>query len=380
LEFKIEAIQYMSELSYPPAKFLIQPSLKHQVKHMQKLHQPDAIKGFVPSGLVRLLFEHLKKQDIDPVALLGIAAPEPLDRGLQRYPMAQWREMLVLAADRLGDPLLGLNLGRSITATHLGVIGYLLSSCKYLGNALIRMREYERLIYETCPLHVSVQGLDLVLTWEGGPGYAHGSLVHECAIACFCQFISNISSKPISATRICFTNKVPPDIQPYIDAFGCPVLFEQPMTSIHARLWNLATKLRQPDEMLLQMLEQLADMMLEELPHASNIEQFVRKSIARLIRDGEPQLEQVAEELNMTPRTLRRRLDEEGLNFRALLDNIRKHLAENYLLDPRLRVSEISQLLGYSEQSAFTRAFRRWTGYTPYERQQQLSHVREFEN
>jgi len=357
-----------------PTKFLAQASLKYHVKHMQKLHPPDVMKGFVPSGLVRLLFEHLKKQDIDPVALFDVPAPEPLDRGLQRYPMAQWRAMLELAADRLGDPLLGVNLGRSITATHLGVIGYLLSSCKYLGNALLRMREYERLVYETCPLHVSVQGLDLVLTWEGGPGYAHGPLVHECAIACFCQFISNISSKPIYATEICFTNKTPPDIQFYIDAFGCPVLFEQPATSIKAKLWHLATKLRQPDDILLQMLEQLADLMLQELPRSSNIEQSVRKSIVRLIRDGEPQLEQVAKELHMTPRTLRRRLDEEGLHYRALLDNIRKHLAENYLLDPRLRVNEISQLLGYSEPSAFTRAFRRWTGYTPNERQQQLLH------
>ncbi|AMO94555.1 bacterial regulatory helix-turn-helix s, AraC family protein [Collimonas fungivorans] len=341
---------------------------------MQKFPQPDVIKGFAPSGLVRLLFEYLKKQDIDPVALLGIPAPEPFDRGLRRYPMQQWRAMLQLASDRLNDPLLGLRLGGNITATHLGVMGYIFSSCRYLANALIRLKDYHRLVYETSKLHIGVQGSDLTLTWEAEPGYYHGPLVDECAIASFVQFVRNISSKPISPSQVCFINKTPPDIQPYIDFFGCPVLFEQPVNSIRASLWHLATRIHQPDEMLLQMLEQLADAMLLELPQTNNIEQLVRQSIVRLIHDGRPELEQVAHELNMTARTLRRRLDEEGLNYRALLENIRKHLAEHYLSDPRLRLSEIAQLLGYSEQSTFNRAFRRWTGQTPHERQQQLLH------
>ncbi|AMO94395.1 bacterial regulatory helix-turn-helix s, AraC family protein [Collimonas fungivorans] len=338
---------------------------------MHKFHQSEVVKGFVSSGFVRLLFEYLKQQDIDPVVLLGIPAPEPLDRGLQRYPMQHWRAMLQLASDRLNDPLLGLRLGGNITAAHLGVMGYVFSSGRYLANALLRFKGYSRLVYEAGHLHTSVQGFDFVLTWGEESGRC-GALADECSIASFVQFVRNISSKPISATQICFINKAPPDIQPYIDFFGCPVLFEQPVTSIRGGLWHLATRLLQPDEMLLQMLEQLADMMLEELPQASDIEQSVRQSIARLIHDGEPQLEQVAQELNMTPRTLRRRLDEEGLNYRSLLENIRKHLAERYLLDPRLRLSEIAQLLGYSEQSTFNRAFRRWTGQTPHERQQQL--------
>ncbi|WP_211441376.1 AraC family transcriptional regulator [Collimonas humicola] len=342
--------------------------------NIQKLHQSDVITGFTSSGFVRLLFEYLEKQDIDPEALLGIPPPEPLDRGLQRYPMVQWRAMLQLASDRLDDPLLGLRLGKNITTAHLGVMGYILSSCQNLASAMIRMREYERLIHETSQLHINVLDFDLTLTWGADRGH-HGPLVDECGLASFIQIVRNIAIKTSPSIQVCFTNKTPPDIQPYIDFFGCPVLFEQPVTSIRVGLWQLATKLRKPDEILLQMLEQLADMMLEELPQvSSNIEQLVRQSIARLIYNGEPQLEQIATELNITPRTLRRRLDEEGLNYRALLDDVRKHLAERYLLDPRLRLGEIAQLLGYSEQSAFTRAFRRWTGYTPHERQQQLLH------
>jgi AraC-like DNA-binding protein len=91
----------------------------------------------------------------------------------------------------------------------------------------------------------------------------------------------------------------------------------------------------------------------------------VRRQIVRLARDGEPSLEKVAEALHVSPRTLRRRLQERDRQFRTLRDDTLRRLAEDHLRDPRLQLAEVALLLGYSEQSAFTRAFRRWTGETP---------------
>lgn len=328
-------------------------------------------RGFVSSAYVRLLFEYMEKQGVDAAVFFGEAPPELVDRGLQRCPMERWCKLLQQASDRLNDPLLGLRLGATITPAHLGVMGYMLASCPQIGIAMVRMVEYERLIYDSNPLRITTRGSDLVLEW--GLEYGRcGPLADECGIASLIQFARAIASKPIVITTVCFANQVPTDPQPYIDFFGCQVVFDQSVTSISAPLWQLAVPLRQPDIILVRLLEQQADAMLKDLPQANEFEQAVRRCITRLIRDGEPDLEQVAQKMSVSPRTLRRRLDESGINFRALLENIRRNLAEIYLLDPRLSLSEIAQLLGYSEQSAFTRAFRRWTGYAPYQYQQKL--------
>ncbi|WP_081992451.1 AraC family transcriptional regulator [Collimonas arenae] len=331
---------------------------------MSKPKSEVSARGVVPSTYVRLLYEHLEKKGIDAAVLLGEEVPEAADRGLLRYPVGRWRVLLERAAEHLNDPLLGLHLGQTITPAHLGVMGYVLLACPHLAAALTRMQHYHRLLYDTNPLHVTAQGFEVKLEWgveRGRPG----ALVDECAITGLIQFARDVTGLRGSLIEVGFVNQAPPDLKPYRDWFGCPVLFEQATTTVRFPLDRLTSPLRQPDASLLHVLEQQAATMLAELPQTDDFEQAVRRCIARLIREGEPELERVANELHVSSRTLQRRLDESGVNFRALREEIRHRLAEHYLLDPRLQLVEIAQLLGYSEQSAFTRAFQRWSGRTP---------------
>src|SRR5262249_44944334 len=119
------------------------------------------------------------------------------------------------------------------------------------------------------------------------------------------------------------------------------------------------------DAALVQVLEAQAESLLAELPDSDDFEQAIRRSVTRLAREGEPSLERVADELHLAPRTLRRRLEARDQAFRELRDDTLRRLAESYLADPRLTLAEIAQLLGYSEQSAFSRSFSRWTGCSP---------------
>lgn len=98
----------------------------------------------------------------------------------------------------------------------------------------------------------------------------------------------------------------------------------------------------------------------------------VRAVIARVLRDGEPRIGEVAQRLGMTARTLQRRLQDEGLGFTTLVDEARLGLARRYLADASLSVAEVSFALGYSEPSAFTRAFKRWSGCAPAEYRESL--------
>lgn len=93
----------------------------------------------------------------------------------------------------------------------------------------------------------------------------------------------------------------------------------------------------------------------------------VRAEIAQLLREGEPRVADVAQRLGMTARTLQRRLQDEELGFTTLVDEARLDLARRYLADESLTIAEVSFALGYSEPSAFTRAFKRWSGSAPAE-------------
>ncbi len=114
-------------------------------------------------------------------------------------------------------------------------------------------------------------------------------------------------------------------------------------------------------------LEAHATELQREASQAQGFAARVRTVVARSLRDGEPRIAEVAQRLGMTARTLQRRLQDEALGFTALVDEARLQLARRYLADDSLSISEVSFALGYSEPSAFTRAFKRWSGSAPAE-------------
>lgn len=328
--------------------------------------------GAVPYTYVSALFEYLGARDIDAGKLLGEAPPDSGDRGLGRYPAERWRQLLQIAALYLNDPLLGLKLGQTITPAHFGVMGYVISACANLAAALTRVERYQRLIYDVNPMRRVIVGNCIELHW----GVEHGRpgpLVDECAIVALIQLARSLTSKPLAPQFVSFVNAEPGDIRPYTEFFGCPVRFDQPETVIQFPLTYLGLRLCQPDPTLVSILEKQADMLLANIPgEADDFEQSVRRRIAYLARQGEPSLERVANELHLSPRTLRRKLKDRNQQFRVLRDDTLRRMAEDYLADQRLTLSEIALLLGYSEQSAFCRSFTRWVGRSPGSYRRQL--------
>lgn len=323
-----------------------------------------SLSGVVPATYVRLLFEYLEKQGVDAFALLGEHAPTVGKDGLGRYPVVRWRSLLETASAHLKDPLLGLRLGQTITPAHLGLLGYVLLACENTATALQRFERYQRLIYDVNPVRHRLEDGAIALLWGVESGRP-GPLVDECAIAALMQFSRDITGENWAAQEVHFVNPEPADIKPYEDFFGCPVRFGQAATQVKFPLAYLALPLRRPDAGLVGILEQQANALLAGLPKADDFEQAVRRVIAQLTREGEPSLEQVAGHLHVSTRTLHRRLEDRGLNFRTVLEDTRRRLAVEYLKDLRLTLAEVALLLGYSDQSAFTRAFQRWTGTTP---------------
>lgn len=324
--------------------------------------------GFVSSAYMRVLFEYLKNQGVDASKLLNEPAPDDVDRALIRYPMQRWVSHLQRAAAHLGDPLLGLQMGKTVTPAHFGVIGYIFASCPTLGASLLRLQAYERLVQEVDqhPMEAPIfDGNDLVLKWPGGSSGGHGRLNHEFGIATFLHFTKAISSQDIELKQVCFINPEPSYLNAYRDFFKCEVLFNQVVTSVRVPLQSLTVSVRKPEPILIALLEKQANEFLNQLPTANEFVMSVRRCVTSQIHEGEPELDNVASKLNISPRTLRRHLDQYNTSFRELLEEVRQQLAKQYLLDPALQLTDIAQLLGYSEQSNFNRAFLRWTGSTP---------------
>lgn len=314
----------------------------------------------VATSYVQLLFEHM--------AALGRAnalGPPPLPTE-PFVALKRWQALLDKARELDPGPkaTFALRLARGIAPRHFGVVGFAALASKTLGEALQRLERYHRSVYDVnlAQVHAAPEGV--VIEWgveRGRPG----PLVDETALAALVQLTREFTGQPLRAMAVDFVNRRPADVRPYEDFFGCPVRFDQPATRLVLATHDLALPLRGADPALLALLDAQAERLLQEVAAVSEPVGVWRQALVGLIRGGKTHLEDLARSLQTSPRSLQRRLGEHRLTFQALLGQTRQQLAEAYLRDPNVELAEVALLLGYSEQSAFTRAFRQWTGLAP---------------
>lgn len=323
------------------------------------------MQGRVSVTFVVLLHEFLAQRGLDSEQVLG-EARQPVDPAATEFiPMRHWATLLGRADRALGLPAVGLALGASICASYLGVVGYLTRNCATVGQALNRMHEYQRLLYESDPCRMRFDLTGVVLEWGTERGRP-GQLADECALAMVVAYGREFSGVPdLSPKEIRFVNAPPPALQPYLDFFRCPVTFNSPKTVLRLSFATLARRIPRPEPTLLALMEIQARERLNRLPPSDPFLAGLRDAMAQLMPEGQATLAACASRLHCSSRTLQRRLSAQNLNFQALLDEVRLQLAQSYLADARLKLAEIALLLGFADQTAFTHAFTRWTGLPP---------------
>ncbi|EYD50724.1 bacterial regulatory helix-turn-helix s, AraC family protein [Acinetobacter baumannii 25493_4] len=324
---------------------------------------------------VQLLFEYLEKLGHDPEKVLGEPWPKADSNHLEGVDIDHWESLLIIAKDYLNDTFIGLHVGQTITAQHLGVLGSVFLACENLGAVLERFERYQRLVYDVYPATVRIYTEYVELSWDT-KGEQVGPLSDETGRTVIVQFCRSLIRGKERLKEIHFIHERPENVQPYEEYFGCPVLFEQPVALMRFDKEILSLPLKNSDAALVTILEKHADKLLASLPHIDEITDQVRKQIAYLLHQGEPSIEQLAERLNYSRRTLQRRLTEAGTNFRKELNTVRYELAKSYLKDLRLQIVEIALLLGYAEHSPFTRAYKEWSGKTPQQAREEMNELR----
>jgi len=318
----------------------------------------------VPESYVQLLYEYLEAVGHEPESLLGEPWPAQAADTAGGVDAARWQRLLETAATRLDDPLLALHVGQTVTARHLGVLGAVLPASGNLAEALQRLDRYMRLVFDVVAMILRPGDGWIDLAWDDRD-YETGHLVNETGYTVLVQFCRSLVRGSANPLLVTFKHTGPADIRPYEEFFGCPVRFGEPETIVRFSTDLLALPLKSPDPALIALLEQHADRLLAQLPQQEEIVEQVRKAIARALCEGEPDIDRISAQLCCSARTLQRRLREAGTGFRSELNLVRYELAQSYLKDPRLQIMDVAMLLGYSEHSAFSRAFKEWSGKSP---------------
>jgi AraC-like DNA-binding protein len=292
---------------------------------------------------------------------IDLADPE------NRIPYAAVLSLIERAATITGDASYGLRLGASRDQHDSGVIGYILLNSATLFDALANLQRYFRIVGEGEEFEIERGGPHVTLKFrETDPhlrglrqnsDYFAGMIVRACQ-----DMTRNRLASPIRAE---FIHAKPDSKVDYAEFLRCPVRFGAEWDALVFAEKTMQLRVSGADNRLLKALEQVCRRILGPTPRKQDIVHDIRELIVDRLTKGAPRFENIASELNMSSRTLERRLAERGMTFSTLLDDIRCRLAKQYLNDTDVGLERLAYLTGYSEPAALVRAFKRWTRMTP---------------
>jgi len=292
----------------------------------------------------------------------GVDLPAPLREALAqhaRIPMAQQDALWALFAGATGDPLAALRLGTDLQAGHLDIVGLLLLSCDTLGDGLEVLSEYAPIIGDNARFEVAREGDSVTLRYLPDYTVCREQRV-EAALGCVLNLARWMTNGRYTPRAVLFSHAARADSKAYETLLGCEARFDQPCDGVVMDAGMLDCGLIQAGTQLHAHLRALADEMLASLQQGS-VSARVQQLIRQHPRWGK---ERIGEQLGMSGRHLNRKLAEEGISFKSLRETLLDDMAVQALRNGQ-GVAAVSERLGFSDENAFTRAFRRWRGQTP---------------
>ena len=272
-----------------------------------------------------------------------------------------WAEGLRLT----NDPQLALRIATAMPNGAFGIVEYVCRSSATIGQALREWVRYLNLLDDAVTVALDVEG-DRARLHVARESEAPAPASHELCWALVAKQLRELSTVPFRLTGIEFTHRAAGDIAAYRAWFDAPVTFGAARTQLVLPAALLEAHLVSSDPRLLAILTRAADELGRTVTTDPTLTAQVKRVLRETLRSDDATIDHVARKLGLTGRSLQRRLKDEGTAFQTAREDVRRELAQRYL-DDGLSIAEISFLLGFSEPSAFFRAFKRWTGQTPVE-------------
>jgi AraC-like DNA-binding protein len=281
-------------------------------------------------------------------------------------PSSLFAGILEEAAQATADDCFGLHLGENYNPRNIGPLVYVVLNSPTIRAGIENFERY---------LHVYNEAGKWFFTSEGNRGYIRYLLTdlgikslrqsneHEMTIAI--NTLRMMVGSQWAPKEVQFAHEAPEQTSEHLRIFHAPVSFGCKTNAIVTDLHFVEREVPAADQRLYQILKRYLDHVLSEMPREDTLLASVRRATAETMRDGDLKLARVAKQMAMSARTLQRQLKERGVDFKQLTDETRRRFAVNYLKERKNTLTEVAFLLGYSELSAFNRAFKRWTGSTP---------------
>ncbi|WP_305823786.1 AraC family transcriptional regulator [Massilia brevitalea] len=325
------------------------PSQRVTGSYLQPLLDAAAARGVAPADLARAA---------------GLA-PERLAPLPDSLSAPDYIRLLDAGAELANDPHFGLHVGECVKLGTYSVYGLVLLACRDIGQALEQTMRYEALAHDLGRSQVTVSGATARYEWISHYPTAGRHLV-ESVFAGIQTFGRWLAGGVLPVAQVSFAHAGEADMGEYERVFGSRPVFDAPANCGEFDAALLSLPVPNADISLYPVLQQHAERLLgQREPGAPAIVAGVRAAIIRNLAHDRVRLASIAQELDLSPRTLQRKLSEAGASFQGVLDGARYALAQDYLRQPELSLADIAFLLGYQEQSAFTHAFKEWAGVNP---------------
>lgn len=263
------------------------------------------------------------------------------------------------------DPALGIRIGAATQIKSFQMLGYAVMSCDTLADALQCLTRYEKLAGQLGETRVRKEGAQAVMEWCNPLETEWAGFISDAAIAGWVSVARTLVAAEMTPQQVMFKHAAPADDAAYRDFFRCPIHFSASCDALIVSAEQLSTKIVSADATLREIIQREAESQLEKFDEHFNLMNAVRAEIWKKLPMGEPRIERIAEALQISPRNLQARLKASGTHFAAAVEDVRHSAALYHLRNKALPLLQITFLLGFSEQSSFNRAFKRWTGMAP---------------
>lgn len=303
---------------------------------------------------------------LDALAQAAGMAPGALDPLPESLPARRYIALLEAGARLANDPFFGLHVGEKARPATYSAYGMLLLACNSFGHALQLTQRYESLAHDLGLSRLELVGAEAHYEWVSHYPDATRHLV-ESVFAGIRVFGSWLAGRPLEPLALRLRHADPGHgSAEYLRVLGVAPEFDAPLNCAAVDASLLAMPVPNADTSLYPLLLQHAERLLaQRAAQQEHIVARVRAALLPRLAGGEARLAPVAAELGLSPRTLQRKLAEAGSSYQEVLDTVRFGLAQDYLRRRELSLVDIAFLLGFQEQSAFTHAFREWSGMNP---------------
>jgi AraC-like DNA-binding protein len=282
-----------------------------------------------------------------------------------RTPVASEIALWQVLARHISDPGFGIRIGAAYGPRDAGLVGYAMWFSATLRDALRRLQRYGRLCTEAAELRLHEDRAHVTLV-SHPTLVASQPLAQDFRLAALLNLSRALTGVDIVPVEVGFAHRQPSATLTHREYFRCPIRFGAPGTRMVLRTSDMDLAVLRSDETLAGYLSKYAEQVLASLVGGTRMRHNVRAAIWSALGDGRPSLARVASILHLPPRTLQRRLAAEGTSLHKEIDRIRKTMAIAHLRGHSAPIGDVAFLLGYTEPSAFFRAFKRWTGTTPH--------------